>query len=428
MGKRLGIKPGRAALAALLALSAIGAAKGASAADQPSSGPPPPAAQPTPAPPDFGSDATGGWAGTRGSLQRAGITINAQWVLEGFWNLQGGLRTGTDWATTFDLNAALDTEQAFHWRGGELYVDLEDHSGRDPGTDLTGDLQGFDRLNSSDYLQIYECWYQQALPGGWLTLKAGKWDANDDFSVITNGLLFFNASDHVTPTLLPFPTTPDPMPGAAVDLTPGSLWYADFGAFDANRSDHFGDLYGNPQDVQPTATGTLLIGETGLRWGSDPQALDGDLKLGAWGHTGTFRRLDGGSQTGAMGCYAILDETLWRPSADAGADPGRGLRAFLAPGWTEAAVATLDRESSAGLTWTGPSAARPRDVLGWGADLAHIPAAAAPAQPYELAWEAFYQLQATAWAAFTPDLQYIVHPGGRTNGALVASLDATLQL
>jgi carbohydrate-selective porin OprB len=39
-----------------------------------------------------------------------------------------------------------------------------------------------------------------------------------------------------------------------------------------------------------------------------------------------------------------------------------------------------------------------------------------------LAIEAFYRLQITGWAMIMPDLQYVVHPGGRYPNALVGTL------
>lgn len=87
----------------------------------------------------FSEDATGSWSGERRSLQNLGIEVNAQWVAEGFYNATGGRARGADWATTFDVDLGLDTGKAFHWKGGLLYADLEDHSGRNPTVDLTGD-------------------------------------------------------------------------------------------------------------------------------------------------------------------------------------------------------------------------------------------------------------------------------------------------
>lgn len=387
------------------------------------------AAAPASSTPDnsnFDDKATGGWWGGRQRLEEAGVFLNAQLVLEGFNNFQGGLNTGTVGASTFDLNLALDTEKAFNWKGGEFYVDLEDHTGRNPAAVLTGDIQNFDKLNFTSYLQIFELWYQQELFDGRLRLKLGKIDANTEFSVIDNGLPFLNASTQVTPTITPFPTTPDPMPSADLFFTPNKFWYASFGTSYANRSDTFGDFTGHPQSIQPTDTGMLLIGETGLRWQHSPLlGADGNLKLGAWGHTGTFTRLGGGQQKGAEGYYAILNQTFWQPAGEP--EQGRGLRTFLEAGRTQSSVSVIDWNVAGGITWTGPLAMRANDILGFSANYAHLSQQAGLPRSYELALESLYQAPLTKWATLMPDLQFIIHPGGQYRDAVVGTLDLTVQ-
>jgi len=376
----------------------------------------------TPAASGFENNLTGGWWGQRQRLQDAGITIGATLTLEGFNNFRGGLATAPAvGAATSDFNLAVDTDKLLHWRGGEFYADLEDHAGRNPTTVLVGDLQVFDKQNSSQYLQIFEIWYQQKLLDDKIRIKIGKVDANTEFSVIDNGLPFLNSSAQVSPTIFVFPTTPDPMPSVNVFFAPNEFWYAGFGAYYANRSDRFGELADNPASVQRTEGGTFLIGETGLKWHAAPLfAAGGNLKAGAWEHSGTFTRLDGSEQQGAYGGYAILDQTLWQPQGEP--DNGRGVRTFLEYGGTQEDINAIDRHFGGGVTWTGPIGARPGDIIGVSPQYAHISSQAGLAHPYELALETFYQWQLTHWAFIQPDVQYIVHPGGAHPNALVGTL------
>ena len=376
----------------------------------------------TPTASGFDNNMTGDWWGLRQRLQDAGITVGATLMLEGFRNFRGGIdATQAVGATTFDLNLALDTERLLHWHGGEFYVDLENHAFRNPSTALVGDLQIFDKQNSPPYLQILEIWYQQKLFDDKIRVKIGKVDANTEFSVIDNGLPFFNSSTQVSPTIFVFPTTPDPMPSVNVFFTPNESYYASFGAYYANRSDRFGDLMDDPADIQSTAFGTFLIGETGLKWHAAPileQA--GNLKLGAWGHTGTFTRFDGTQQDGTYGYYAILDQTIWQPKGEP--DNGRGVRTFLEYGRTQSDINPIDRHIGGGITWTGAIDARPNDILGFSPQYAHITSQAGLPHPFELALETLYQWQLSSRAFVQPDLQYIVHPGGKYSNALVATL------
>jgi porin len=371
---------------------------------------------------EFEDKATGDWWGWRQRLERTGITIDASLVLEGFKNFHGGLETSRAVAaSTFDLSLALDTETLFNWRGGKFYADLEDHAGKNPSTALVGDFQVFDKLNSKPYLQIFELWYQQKLFDDKLRLKIGKVDANTEFSVIENGLEFISSSTQVSPTVFPFPTTPDPMPSVNMFFTPNESYFASFGAYYSNRSEGFGNFVGSPQDVQLSEHGAFLIGETGLRWRRAPVLEgDGNLTLGGWGHTGTFTRFNGSWQRGTYGYYAILDQTLWQPAGER--ESGRGVRTFLIYGRTQKTINTIDWHIGGGIVSTGLFAARPNDVAGFGPQYAHISGEAGLPQSHELTMELFYKLQIIRWAALMPDLQYIIHPGGRYPDALVGTL------
>jgi porin len=378
--------------------------------------------QSTPAASGFDGDLTGDWGGARQKLQDAGITVGAALTLEGFSNFQGGRDTAhLVGASTFDLNVALDTEKLLHWQGGEFYVDLEDHAFRNPSAALTGDLQIFDKQNTSPYLQIFELWFQQQLFDGKVRVKIGKVDANTEFSVIDNGLSNIASSSQVSPTIFVFPTTPDPQPAVDVFLTPVDWYYASFGAAYSNRSDRFGELVDDTSKIQASEYGTFLIGETGLKWKSAPLlGLSGNLKVGEWGHTGTFTRFDGVKQEGTYGTYAIVDQTLWQPKGEP--DNGRGVRTFLEYGGTQNDINAIDRHYGGGVTWTGLIDSRPDDIIGFSPQYAHLTPQAGLAHPYELAMEGFYQLALTPWAMVQPDLQYIVHPGGIYPNALVATL------
>ncbi len=375
----------------------------------------------------FGKKAIKGWGGNLQRLEDEGISLNAQWLLEGFDNFQGGIKIGNAFASTFDLNVGLDTEKVFHWKGGKFYVDLEDHAWQDPSKDLIGDLQNFDKQNARPYFEIYELWYRQMFLNGFLHLKLGKWNANDDFSVNDNGVFFLNSSDQLTPTLLTLPTTPDTMLGSGLYLTPISWWSIKFGIFDANQSDAFGNFAGNTQLMQPTKDGLLLIGEMDLRW-SHAFFWDneGNLKLGAWHHTGIFTRLDGSSQEGAKGFYAVFNQAIWRPRRTS--QRNCGVRTFVSSGWTQSSVSVINWNLAGGLTWAGFLTAPPQDVWGFSANYAHLSLQSGRPYSYELALEWFYYMRVSNWMAFIPDVQNIIHPGGRYANALVGSLDVLLQI
>jgi porin len=354
-------------------------------------------------------------------LEQAGLSAGIDWVMDGFYSFHGGIRRGAIGASTLDAHLGLDMERLLGVRGGRFYADIEDHAGGNPSAGLVGDIQLFDRHNFKPYFEVYELWYQQRLSGDRIRLKLGKVDANTEFSVIDNGLRFLNSSAQVPATLFVLPTTPAPMPGINVFFTPKGPWYASFAAYDANRSDHFLDFSGHPEFVQPAANGQFLIAETGLRWSRIPALVaDGDFRIGFWEHTGTFQGPDGSTQHGVQGLYVILDQTLWKPAP--GPDEQRGVRGFLDYDQTDRRVAPIYRHVGAGITWTGFLTRRQQDSAGFGLQYARLSPGQRAPHDFELALEAFYWAQASRWAAVQPDLQYIVHPGGRYPAALVGTM------
>ena len=364
---------------------------------------------------------TGDWWGYRKRLEDDGVSVGAVWVGQGFKNFQGGISTSTTAASTFDLNLTLDAGKLLGWPGATFYADLEDHAGTDPSQALVGDLQKFTKYNYPPFLQMAELWYQQNLFGNKLRLKIGKVDANTEFSVIDNGLQFLNSSTQVSPTIIVFPTFPDPMPSVNAFFTPNDLFYASVGAYYANREDRFLDFTGSPQAAQLTQSGAFIIGETGLKWKhlADWQN-DGNVRLGFWGDTGTFTTLNGGREQGTHGIYAIANQTLWKPGSKE--DETRGVRMFLEYAQTPGDISVIDRHIGGGLAWTGPFAGRPNDIIGLSPQYVHLSESADLPKSYELAIEGFYQYQITPWASLQPDLQYIRNPGGQHPDALVGTL------
>lgn len=372
----------------------------------------------------FGDRITGGWGGTRSQLENSGVTLEGSLVLEGFRNFRGGLGLPrAAGASTFDLSVSIATKRLLNFPGGELYADLEDHAGENPSTSLVGDLQVFDKLNANPYLQLFEFWYQQRLLDDVLRIKIGKIDANTEFSVIDYGLPFINSSTQVSPTVFLFPTTPDPMPGMNVFITPSHSYYLSLGAFYSNSSDRFGDFIGNPAVNQLSKYGGFFIAETGIEWEKAPVfPFAGNLKLGGWEHNGTFIMLNGETQKGTGGVYAILDQTIFHVSE------GLSVKTFLEYGLTQRTINPVDEHFGGGATCGGFVPSRPSDLMGLTAQYALVSPAADLKYSYELAVEWFYKTDLTSWGSFMPDLQYIVHPGGEYQNALVGTARIIVKL
>jgi porin len=111
---------------------------------------------------------------------------------------------------------------------------------------------------------------------------------------------------------------------------------------------------------------------------------------------------------------------MWKPAGEP--ENGRGIRMFLVYGRTQLSITPIYQQYGGGVTWTGLFSSRPEDIIGFSPQCANLSPQAGLTYSYELTLEAFYRLKIWRGAAFLPDLQYIIHPGGQYPNALVGTL------
>ena len=392
---------------------------------------------------DGTEQALGDLEGLRPWLAVRGMTLEAFLLGDLSRNFRGGLTTGREvFRHLLEVAFTLDTEASFGHAGGTLFADFQTQAGRQGSDLLVGDAQGFSNLDADGFTAFYELWYQQLFAGGRLRLKVGKIDANNEFAFVENGVLMLNSSAGFSPTILGFPTYPDPATGAVLFASPADWLYVGGGLFDGATQAGFptgtrgpATFFGEPDDI-------FLVAEAGIR-----RAVRGGrlrrFGVGVTHHTGTFDRVDGSAQTeksteeGATSYYAVLDQRLAdrsRPTAAADSDdPGPGLDGFLQLGSTSDRLSPIDLHVGAGLVGSGYIPGRARDHVGLMATWVRFGDAAraegSVVERYELALELFYQLRLTPWLSLQPDLQYIVNPGGSgIDDALVGTLRLELAL
>jgi porin len=379
-----------------------------------------PAAETQPAGP--GPYLTGDWGGRRAKLVDQGFTFGGFVQLDISHNFQGGVTTSlTAFRDLLDLNATVDLEKVCGWHGGHAYADFQSLDGPNATAAVVGDGQGFDSLDGPHFVQFSQLWLQQKFAGDQLWAKLGKIDANNDFCVIDHGKEFLNSAAAYSVTMFPFPTYPDPAPGAELFLDPGGRGYVGAGVFYSNSHQNFLDFVGQPESLERQPDGAFYIGEAGYRWKLSSGDLPGHAAVGGWGHTGDTPRWNGGTAAGTGGFYSLADQTLWHEESKDG-QVVRDVGLFVQYGWADPAVAPAAQNLAAGLAAAGLIPRRPKDVVGLAAAWAHLGDEPRLEHPYELAVEGFYKLQLLSWAILKPDLQYINHPGGVHGDALVFTL------
>lgn len=370
----------------------------------------------------------GDWGGARTRLADAGLTFEASYIFEwsGVW--KGGASGRGTRRTLLDVNITLDAGRAFGLDGGTLFFDASSTS-KSGGSEEVGDAQGFSNIETDESVdQIAELWYEQVFGDGALRFKAGKIEANAEFAFVNAAGEFINSSAGFSPTVLGFPTYPDPATGVVAQAFLSERVSISVGVFDGAAG------------VDGVRTGTrgpstffssdlsddyFFVGELGLGW-ELPSARAGRVGLGVWRHTGKWATFDGGEKSGTSGVYALAEQRLWARDPN-DSDSDAGLHVFAQFGWADRDVSEIELHAAAGLTLLGVFGSRGDDAAGVYVSWARMNERAGY-DADETAIEFFYRLQLTPWISLKPDVQVILNPGGdgRAETAVVASLRAEI--
>lgn len=370
--------------------------------------------------------ASGQWGGLRSGLAERGVVFEGALVVDASTALRGGLEgPGSDEGALrylVDARLLLDAEALVGWPGASFGIAWQRHDGLDGTQRVAGDFQVFSNIDAQPFSQLNEWWWEQRLlekadgEGHWLRLRIGKLEANGEFAYVENGGGFINSSAGFSPTVLGFPSYPDPSTAVVLFLYPAGGSYLGIGVFDGATQDGCCGRTGNqgPQTALGPPGAAFLVAEVGLAWDL-PGPGEGRGGVGAWRHTGQFDRFAGGVREGATGLYLVLDQQLLREHPERDGDD-QGLAAFFQFGQAPGEVADVDLHLAAGLTWTGALPGREQDVVGvmpsWVRFSDEARAAGLYAGEGELTLEAYYEARLAPWLALKPDLQYIANPGG----------------
>jgi len=392
---------------------------------------------------------TGDWGGWRQRLDAVGIQFGADYVAETLGNPAGGRQRTAIYEGRLEFFATVDLEKAVGWQGALFHANVYDIRGRGLSTTAIGNLMTVSNIEAQQATRLFALWLQQEAFDRALSVRAGQIAADDEFVVSQYGATFVNSTfgwPVILGSTLPGggAVYPAATPGVRVRgaLSPDVTLSA--AAFSADTNGP-----GTPGEIQRTDNGTdfslrdaaLFISEAAYNIDLDPEGarLPGTIKLGAWYHTGNFadqRFTSSGlsladpagsgqaaTHRGNYGAYAIFDQKLWHePDA-----VEQGVGVFLRLSGSPADRNLIDWYLDSGLTYKGLVPGRDDDTAGLAIAFAHIGnrAQAAdrdagqitginrPVRDYETVVELTYQAQLAPWWTVQPDLQVIIHPGGR---------------
>lgn len=350
------------------------------------------------------------WTQLQNTLCKKGIEISCNFYLDTTWNLDGGkhrTRGFGNFEYLLDLIVKAKSEPLFHYSGGTFFIEYESHHGESPSRNDVGSFVPIDYIEAPPFDALYACWYKQEF-GKNFWILIGKSDAFDDdrFTYVKHASLFLNNGYTALPSILFFPTYPNPamsVVGCATFLKDVSL---SFGIFDGSLANGVntgkGGVFGHFFDH--LFSHAFLISELDLSW-EWCSLYPGQLGIGGWVHTAEFNTFDGKKQRGTSGPYITLDQVIYKKEEEE-------VGIFFLYGSANPQINPIERYFAAGLSWKNFFVKRPEDTLGFGMSRPCFSPKAGFSKSFEASYELFYVIRFCKWGYLEPDFQYIVHPGG----------------
>ena len=391
---------------------------------------------------------TGDWGGARSRLEDRGIQLGGDEILEILDNPDFGKKRGAVVEGRFELFANVDLDKALGWQGAIFHVNAYQIHGEGLSSHELNNLLTVSNIEARPATRLFALWVQQSLFNDTLSLRVGQIAADDEFFVSQYAPLFVNSTfgwPAIMGINLPSggPAYPAARLGARARLALSSQLVLSAAVFS-------GDPAVNDSGFDLHVDGDVLaISE--LAYSMTVFGMPGTMKLGSWVHDGHFadQRFDtahisiadpasGGmaaQHRGDYGGYFILDQLLWRGSGES------GLGGFFRVGGNPSDRNLIELHMDGGLTYAAPFG-RDGDTFGIGLSYEQVSAtqrdltldyrrrtgAMPPLPDFESALEISYQAQLASWWILQPDLQWILHPGGRVLNPATPHGDAAVVL
>jgi len=291
---------------------------------------------------------------------------------------------------SFDLLVPIDGKKLFGLNGSAGMVRLKHHINVF-GETYDGAAQVYSNIDANSRTTPYEIWFEQRLLSDKLRFKVGKIDANTEFAVVQNAGDFLNSSMGYSPTIVTFPTYPEPKLAATAFAHTRSGYGLGLGVFETSGSN------------------TLSIVEPGRSWNVGKLEHPGRASFGYWRLDGSVPRFDGSQDSGSQGFYSVVEQTVWRQ-----AQSERRVSTFLQLGWAEGRVSGFTHHAGGGAILQGPLQRRSQDSIGLAATWVRFSSESNAGFDLrsELVLESYYKFAFNKHFALVQDFQFLHHPGG----------------
>ena len=120
--------------------------------------------------------------GAHTALADRGIELESILTVDYVAGVDGGVETDDTLLGNYDFTATVDTEKFGLWNNGTVFLYLlgNFNSGTLP-TEIVGDLQASDNIETDEAIKLYEAWYEHSFADDSLGVLVGLHDYNSEF-------------------------------------------------------------------------------------------------------------------------------------------------------------------------------------------------------------------------------------------------------
>ncbi len=389
--------------------------------------------------------ASGNWMGYRDELDDRGVEFSITYTSNIAGNPVGGkVPGGFTYCDNFALGCLLETEKLFGWHGGYLMMSVLQRDGNSLSRENIKNQFTVQQVYGGQTFHWYELSYQQDCCQDHLSLKTGRIAAGDDFAVSPLYWLYMNNGIDGNPQSIPvngkFSTYPNAVWGSRfkADLTSStvarlgvyqvvprnSIHGLNWNFYPADGVMLLGQYSWNPEFFQQSQLKELgnnsITSSTSLPAGSPPSGFVGHYWMGGYYSTMPYPQFNSPTYVpNAYGLYWHADQTIYRPNRRTNEGLVLWSAYTLSP---QQNIALMPFQVNAGVVDAGLLPGHPNDLsiagVAYGNDSRDFSTQSqqqgSGARDYELVYELGYRIALSKFAYLQPDLQWVLHPAGRS--------------
>jgi len=382
------------------------------------------------------SSPTAAYDAWKAHLAEQGFSFTVAYRSEDLAAVSGGSNKDLVHAGQIALITKFNLQSLVGWQGASVTASLTYRDGNNVNDEsqvnaLLGPQEIFGR---GHFLRLTQFWFDQALFGDHLQLRAGRLNPGNEFqatecSFVNLSFCANQAGNFVSDYWYNWPIS---QWGAVAQIQTDPTRYLKVGIYQVNPYNLDSDFL---RVLDPKGgTGSLVPVEIG--WTPSWAGLTSEYKLGGWyssalradvysdinGQSAAESDLPFFQRRGAWGAFFSIVQQLTRGN---GSSDKSGLRAVLKASLADQRTSTVDRTMAATLVYTGTFLGRSDDlgialafnhlndrVADYRAERTALGKSGLAPGDYERTFEAYYSLRIGSVLMFRPDFQWIHNPGG----------------